>query len=745
MKKLKRRIFKYTIIIVAVIVLLIGLLFSLVYFGHFGALPDKTKLLAIRNEEASLVISSDNIILGKYFSQNRTNIKWEKIPTHLKNALIATEDKRFFNHGGYDFRSYFRVFFKTIIFRSNSGGGSTLTQQLIKNLYGRGNYGILTIPVNKIKEMIIAGRIEDVYSKNELLLLYLNSVPFGEDVYGVESASHRYFNKTASALKIEESAVLVGLLKANTYFNPQLNPENSRARRNQVLTLMKTEHYLSAKASDSLQKLPLVLHYENFNLRNPAGYFVYQVKKKALEIIDSIKNSDGKEYNLDKEGLKIYTTLNSHIQQIATLAVKNQLVVMQKLLDNEFERNGIKKQWYKKHKKLASNEDLANRDITLFNWEGNQIKNISGLDSLWYYYKMLNASLLITNPKNGEVITWIGGNDFRILPFDMVLSHRQIASAFKPVLYATALEKGVAPCSYLENEMNKYPGYEDWEPQNDNHVSTPDSTVAFWYALAHSMNLPTIDLYFKLGRENLVNTCKKLNFPDFPNDAPSNALGTLDLSLNEIVKAYATFANQGKMNDLVMIKKITDSNGKVLYKRKVNDPVDVFSKETSEQITALLQEVVNHGTGARIRGTYGIKTNLAGKTGTAQDFSNAWFIAYTPDMVIGTWVGASTPEAHFYSRNGSGSMLALPIVGNVIKEIEKDPLLRKKYLTPFNFPEDKYAFLQCEPYRQKVAQGFFKKLFNKNPEKENENQENDKKKQKTQKKKSFFQKLFGSN
>ena len=747
-RKLLNIILKYVFVFISSVILLIGLLFFLIYFGVFGPLPDKNALSAISNEEASLVFSSDSILIGEYFAQNRTNINWEQVPIHLKNALIATEDKRFFNHKGYDKRSYFRVLLKSILLGENSGGGgSTLTQQLVKNLYGRNDFGFLSLPVNKIKEIIIASRIEDVYTKEELLLLYLNSVPFGEDVYGVESAARRYFNKPASELKIEESAVLVGMLKANTYFNPQLNPENSLARRNLVLNLMGKEHYLTTESADSLRKLPLKLDYENLNLKAPAGYFVYQVNKKTLELLDSIKTKTGKGYNLEKDGLKIYTTLNMKVQELSSEAVKNHLVVMQKLLDKELESSSIKKQWYKNQKQHARayDKDTLKREVKLFDWEGIQTKNISKFDSLWHYYKMLNASVLITNPKNGAVITWIGGNHFRTLPFDMVLSHRQIASAFKPVLYATALEIGIAPCSYLENEENKYPGYEDWEPQNANHASTPDSTVALWYALAHSMNLPTVDLYFKVGRENLINTCNKLNFPHFTDDAPSNALGTLDLSLYEIVRAYGSFANQGQMNELVMINKITDADGNTLYIRESTEPAKVFSTETSQMITAILQEVINQGTGAEIRSHYGIRAELAGKTGTAQTYSDAWFIAYTPDLVIGTWVGARTPDVHFFSNNGSGSSLALPIVANVIREIEKNSELRKRYLTPFALPNDVYSFLQCEPFFQNGVKGFLNRLFNRNAKKDDDTQDSAKKEKNKRVVKSFFKKLFKSN
>lgn len=742
-KPLKKAI-KWGIILISSVCTLFGLLFVLVYLGAFGSIPNNKELLAVKNEEASLVFSADQKIIGKFFAENRTNISLRDIPVHLKNALIATEDKRFFNHKGNDVRSYFRVLFRSILLMDKSGGGgSTLTQQLAKNLYGRKEYRFLSLPVNKMKEMIIASRLEKLYSKDELLLLYLNSVPFGEEVYGVESASRRFFSKPTRLLKVEESAVLIGILKANTLYNPQINPENSLARRNLILRLMSEQGYLTAKAADNLQKLPLKLNYEKID--PPTGYFVHQVKKKALEILEDIDNPEGNSYNLEKDGLKIYTTLNMQIQEMATEAVKSHLMSMQKLLDNELDKSRLKKQWFAAQKKKSSDldADMKRRKTRLFGWKEMQVKSINKFDSLWYYYKMLHASVLITNPKNGEVITWIGGNHFKTLPFDMVLSHRQIASAFKPILFATALENDMDPCQYLENEKNKYEGYEDWEPKNFDRTTTSDSTVAMWYALAHSMNLPTVDLYFKVGKNNLAGTCEKLRFPRFTSDAPSNALGTLDISLYEIVRAYGAFANQGEMNDLVMISKIVDASGNVLYKRKTSEPEKVFDAKTTEQITAMLQEAINQGTGTRIRSQYGIKAALAGKTGSAQNYSNAWFIAYTPDMVIGTWVGASSPEVHFLSSNGSGSALALPIVAKVIKKIENNPELRHKYLKPFDLPESTYAFLQCDPFQETGIKGFFKRIFGTKSDEPVDTAKNEEYKEIKKEKESFFRRLFG--
>ena len=709
-----KKYLKYFVIALSSLMVLSLLFFFAVYIGIFGSLPNKKELAATSNQEAAQVISSDSIIIGKYFSQNRTNITWNQVPDHLKNALIATEDKRFFTHNGYDVQSYFRVFFKSILMGDNKGGGSTLTQQLVKNLYGRHNFSILSMPVNKVKEIIIATRIESQFTKEELLLLYLNSVPFGENLYGVETASHRYFNKPASKLKVEESAVLVGLLKANTAFNPRLNPKNSLERRNMVLDLMEKQAYLTVKEADSLQKLPLKLNYENITLEAPAGYFVHQVKRKTLELLENLKDENGKKYDLETDGLKIYTTLNMQVQKMATGGIHKHLAEMQKVLDRELQNRNFKKEWLKKLKAKGNltDKDQEKRNIEVFDWKGLATKKISKIDSLWHYYKMLNAAVLITNPKNGAIITWVGGNDFRRLPFDMVQSHRQIASAFKPILYATAFEQGFEPCNYMENVEIVYPEYENWTPKNFDYKSTQDSTVALWYSLSHSMNLPTLDLYFKVGRENLINTCNKLNFPHTKDDAPSIALGTLDLSLFEIVRAYGAFANKGQTTEPVMINKIIDANGKVLYEREAAKHEKIFSVKTSQRITAILQKAINQGTGTRIRNQFGIHADLAGKTGTAQSYTDAWFIAYTPELVIGTWVGASTPDVHFYSGQGSGSSLALPIVGNVLRGIEQDAKLRKQFLTPFSIPYNITDEMECDPYRQTGITGFFKRLFN---------------------------------
>jgi penicillin-binding protein 1A len=722
-------------------IIAIVLFFFLVQKGAFGPLPGKSELKKIHNEEASLVYSSGGELIGKYFAQNRTNISRTKVPKHLIDALVATEDKRYFSHEGYDARSYLRVLFRTLLLQDRSGGGgSTLTQQLVKNLYGRSNFGFLSIPVSKVKEAIIASRLEKVYSKEELLMLYLNSVPFGEDVYGIESAAQRYFNKHTGELNIEEAAVLVGLLKANTYFNPRLYPHNSMQRRNIVLELMASENYLSHHMADSLKASPIKLNYENINIENPAGYFVYQVRKKAEAIIDSLNAGDELHFDLEKDGLRIHTSLNMQIQHMVTRASSEQMRGMQPLLDRELENLGAKEKWIQQLRRdsLITNADFELNEVELFDWDSIRSAKMSRVDSLWHYRKMLHAAVLITEPGTGRVLSWNGGNHFRYLPYDLVKARRQIASAFKPVLYASALENGFEPCSYLENEVKKYEDYDNWEPQNFDYSSTPDSTVALWYAMANSMNLPSVDLFFQNGYEKLVSTCNKMGLPPLIDDAPSVALGTLDVSLYEIVRAYGVFGDHGQFHDLHIIDKITDKNGNLVYQYEAREPFQALDSATCEQITAILQRAINEGTGTRIRTQFGIEADLAGKTGTAQSNSNAWFVAYTPKIAIGAWVGARSPEVHFTSNLGTGSTLALPIIGKVLQGIEAHLWLNDKYLANFEVSDSALIHFDCPPYQPKKKEGFLKRLFN--PNKKEKEQDDKKKDGKGFRK--FFRNLF---
>lgn len=716
MRKMFKRLIKSIAILLAIFILSIGLFFVAVFTGVFGPLPTKAELAAIHNEEASLVLASDGSLIGKYFAENRTNISWGGIPVHLVDALVSTEDKRYYLHKGYDSRSYLRVFFKTILLGDrSSGGGSTLTQQLVKNLFGRNNHSFLSMPVNKLKETIIASRLEDVFSKEEILLLYLNSVPFGEEVYGIEAAAKRYFDKHSSELNIQESAVLVGILKANTYYSPRLNPNNAIRRRNQVLTLMYGENHLADRELDSLKALPIKLEYANYQRESPAGYFVYQVKKRVRRILENIQTETGIAHDLEKDGLRIYTTLDVQLQQSARMAAGKHLKKMQKLLDNELRRSGKRKQWQQKIAKGHDGhnfEERKNREV--FDWGGTKTEKISLSDSLWHYHKMLNAAVLIAEPATGRVLSWVGGNHYRYLPYDMVYAKRQIASAIKPLVYAAALENGLTPCSYLENEVKEYVDFNDWKPENYDKGSSKDTLVALWHALANSMNLPTVDLYFKTGHNAVADMLRRFGLDAPVGETPAIALGALDVSLYEIVKAYSAFANGGTINDkLVIIDKITDAHGNVVYKSNAATATRAIQPRIADQLTAILEKAINEGTGTQIRKRFGIRSDLAGKTGTAQNYSNAWFMAYTPNLIIGTWVGATSPEMHFQSGLGSGSALALPISGEILSHIEKHNDLKEKYLTGFQIDSQTLGMLDCKPYYEKGLSGLINRLTGK--------------------------------
>jgi penicillin-binding protein 1A len=741
--------FRLALKLFAGLILVIGLLFLTIYlsiyFGLFGKLPNKEELAGIRNEEATLIYSSDGSMIGKIFASNRTNLKWEEVPVQLVNALICTEDKRFFSHGGIDQMGYIRVIFKTLLSGDrSSGGGSTITQQLAKNLYGRKKIGILTLPVAKIREAIIAYRMEKIYSKDEIILLYLNSVPFGENVFGIEAAAQRFFNKSTPDLKVEQMALLVGMLKANTFYNPRLNPENSVSRRNLVLQLMEEQNYLSRLMVDSLLKLPPGVNYSNYELNSPAGYFVYQVSRQADEILKVQQEKTGHHYDLKKDGLKIYTTLDTALQKMAIQSVRLHLTKMQKLLDSEMKNRNTRKSW---EKEMSVKNDpfwKENDSITgeVFKWTEDQNEIATYRDSLWHYYRMLHAAVYMIEPGTGNIRAWVGGNDYRYLPYDLVLSRRQIASAFKPVLYAAALENGISSCTYLDNEEKEYEEYSGWHPRNFDNTS--GDKMAMWYALAHSMNLPTVDLYFKTGYEALNKTCMELGLPVSKGDYPSVALGSMDITLQEIATAYSAFANNGNIAEPVMIESITDADGKVIYSNQKILSRRAIAPEIAEQMTAMLQKVITEGTGSTLRNTWQIRSGIAGKTGTSQDYTDAWFISYSPNLVIGTWVGAMDPEVHFHSSNGTGSKLALPIAGSIWSKIENTPFLYKKYTGSFYLPEYCFEQMDCEPIKEQTAVGeFFNNLFDdKKPDKEGSQEKGKNTDKETGKVGKFFKGIF---
>jgi len=638
-----------------------------------------------------------------------------------------------------------RVMFKTILFnKQSSGGGSTITQQLAKNMFGRKNTGIFAIFINKTKEALLARRLEKVYTKQEILTLYLNTIPFGESVFGIEAAAGRYFNKKAEDLNIEESAVLIGMLKANNKFNPRLNPKNAVSRRNVVFSQMTKYNYLKRNEADSLCKLPLNLNYSNIESIGPADYFLYQVKNETRKILDSVSSSGGEKWNVEEDGLIITTTLNLRLQEIAVKSFHDHLSIMQKRLNKQYETNAGKKfigqladGELKKYRLVEGAEIVGLRQV--FDWDTSFTASISVSDSLRNAIKLLQAGLLAINPVSGAVKAWVGGIDFKTQPYDQVLARRQMGSTFKPILYAEAIEQGIRPCYYLDNDSIVVSGKEDWSPQNYDHTFGGKYTLTG--ALVHSMNVPTYNLFLKVGFGSLDSLWKNMGFTFTLDNTPSLAMGTAEASIRELAVAYSVFANGGfriKPNDLVSIK---SPDGTIIWQNKfVQDKTTVLSDKTCSLINAILQKAVREGTGSPLGSVYGVNIPFAGKTGTTQDYADSWFVAYNPAIVIISRVGASLPSVHFTSgSNGSGSALALPLTALTLRKVQTDRVLRELFAASFpDLPPELQGELDCPDYRDKNVFENFINIF-----KKDKSPSETASKKHVAKKEGFFRRLFG--
>lgn len=762
MKKrlLKRLLLAFLALIAAGGLFIIGFYYA-VKAQFFGPLPGEDDLRDIRNATATLVYSEGGELIGRIFEQNRTNADFEELPEHLVNALVATEDARFFEHEGIDRRSMMRVLVKSIILQDESaGGGSTITQQLAKNLYGRRNHGILTLPVNKTKEMILANRLEEIYTKEEIIELYLNTVPFSENTYGIETASQRFFSKDPADLKVEEAAVLVGILKANTYYNPRMNPENSLGRRNVVLQQMQRYDYLAPDEADSLQDLPLELRYKNIAQQAEAPYFMHQVKRRAEELVDSYNQQSGTRYNLEQNGLRITTTLDAGLQHAAEAAVGDHMQRLQDLFDRHWSGRNPWAQYPQVFENALKNSrsyrQLQERDfsedsleyylkrkhpVLLYADGADTVVEMSIRDSVAHYLGLLNAGFLAMAPQNGAVKTWVGGLNFQFLPYDHVLAPRQAASTFKPIVYAAALRQGVEPCDMIPNERREYPEYDGWSPRNYDNVY--GGFYSMPGALKKSINVAAVHTLFEAGMGNVIATARQMGITSDIPEEPSIALGTASISLKEMVQAYAVFANGGYRVEPYFIEKIETSDGEIIYEHKRQQRTKVLENDVVALMNEMLQGVVNEGTGVKLRNLYGIRCPLAGKTGTAQNYTDGWFIGYNPELVAGAWVGASSPVVHFRSGTyGSGSAMALPIFGKFFQSVQRSQEARKYCYASFEeLPEDLMARLDCPDFRERNLVDDLLGIFSKEEGKRVREEKAKKKEEK--KKKGLFQRIFG--
>lgn len=759
MKKFRKFIFKLILYPSIIVIILIAGLYGLAIGHVFGHVPSKEELKDLRLNLATEIWSADNKLIGKAFVQNRSESDFNEYPKDLVNALVATEDVRFYQHSGVDYISLSRVLVKTLIMQNKrAGGGSTITQQVAKNYFGRKSYGILTVPITKVKEHILATRMEQVYSKNEIIELYLNTVPFGESLYGIQSASKRFFNTDVENLKTEESAVLVGMLKANTGYNPRLHPQRSLERRNVVLSQMYKNNYLSKEQYDNLINKKLVIKYNSREKYNPSGYLAEQVKYEAKKIIEELKKEDGSKYNIETDGLQIKTTLNYALQENALNSVLSHLRTQQTQFDKEWKvlrksskyKQIIKKEVEKtdKYKLLVADKSISKNKLKQLLSEKNKtfvfdskeysVHNMTLQDSVEHYLKMVQAAMVAINPKTGAVLSYVGGKNSLAIPYDLVYARRQMASTFKPFVYATALEQGWSPCDYIDNTQKVYSDYDNWAPKNSDNKY--DGHYSMKGALTNSVNVATVATYFKAGQENVNELVNKANVIDYDlPDYPSVALGVESSNLMRMTSAYDIFAIDGNHREPYIIESIADKNGKVIYKHKATEEVQILTKQNQELMATMMRSVIDNGTGRSLRTVYKVKSEFGGKTGTAQDFSDAWFIAFNPEIIVGVWSGFFNPNIHFKGANGYGSRAALPIFGKLINGIDKEKDLRKYSRAKFpKVSENTISLLDCPDYKD---DSFIERNF-KFMEKKNTSTENEKNKSK-KKKKGFWKKLFG--
>ena len=753
--------------------LFLTIIFILISQGAFGPMPTFEDLENPENNLASQVISEDGELLGKYYFQNRSYVEFRELSPNIVNALIATEDIRFHQHSGIDAKGLARVAFKTILLGKSSGGGSTITQQLAKNLFPRDTTHYSTkvarmwsLVISKFKEWVTATKLERNYTKKEILVMYLNTVPFGGHSYGIKSAAKTFFNKQPDSLRVEEASTLVGLLKAPTKYSPVLNPEQSKERRNVVLHQMEKNNFITTEAYDSLRKQPLDINYKqndhNVGLAtyfrehlrtlltkekperdNYGNYKSYQEDSTAWANnpvygwCNKNTKPNGENYSIYKDGLKIYTTINAKMQKYAEKAVEKPLRenIQPKFFDEKegyrhapFSKDLKKKQveniitrsirrtdryYHLKRKGLSKDSIRAIFDkpvkMRVFSWEGEKDTVMSPLDSILYYKHFLRAGLMSMNPKNGHVKAYVGGPEFKHFKYDHVTQgKRQIGSTIKPFLYTLAMQEGYSPCYKVANiPQTFYMNDTTWTPKNSGPSEYDGEMVRLKWGLAHSVNYISAWLIKQFNPQSVIDVMRKMGIESKIDPVPSIFLGTADISLYEMVGAYGTFANKGVYIEPQFITRIEDRRGNVISTFTPPER-EVINEQTSYLMINLLQSVVREGTGIRLRLTYNMENQIAGKTGTTQNQSDGWFMGVTPNLVSGVWVGGENRSIHFNSiALGQGANMALPIWALYMKQIYNDKSLndkvsrKDKFEEPLNF---NYT-LDCEKYDRRHGNG----------------------------------------
>ncbi|WP_299883814.1 transglycosylase domain-containing protein [uncultured Lacinutrix sp.] len=733
------------------------LLFFIASLGGFGEMPDHTQLENLKTNLASEIISNDGKTLGKlYYKANRTPVSYDELPKHLVNALIATEDVRYLEHSGIDARGTLRA-----ILKPGSGGASTITQQLAKLLFTkRASSNKVKRVLQKFKEWIIAIRLERQYTKQEIIAQYLNIASFDNNAHGIRSASRIYFGgKEPNELDQKESAMIVGMLKNPSLFNP-LKDKGKRAvktkkRRNVVLSQMYKYEYISKTKKDSLQKTDLGIKYtpESHNT-GTATYFREYIRawmkgwvKKKIN-----RKPNGEKYNITSDGLKIYVTIDSRMQKYAEKAVARHMPRLQAefFKQNTSKRNptapflGLNKSEIEKlmndgmsrgeRWRILKSQGKSKKEIrasfyqptkmTIFKWIDGKVGKVDTImkpiDSMRYYKHILRTGMMSMDPQTGHVKAWVGGISNRHFQFDMVnQGKRQVGSTFKPFVYATAIDQlHMSPCdeipmSQITIEANKFGSHESWTPTNSNGEYGGEKTLKA--ALAGSVNTATARLMNKVGPRPVIDLAKRLGVTSKIPEVPSIALGTTDISVYEMVGAYSTFANKGVYTKPVIIERIEDKNGTVLYQFEP-ETKDVLSAESAYVTVNLMEGVVQSGSGSRLRHSrskneyaykkiitgypYELLNPIAGKTGTTQNQSDGWFVGMVPNLVTGVWVGAEDRAAHFSSATyGAGAAMSLPIWGMYMKSCYEDKTLNVSK-SNFEKPKNLSVEVDCNRHQQ---------------------------------------------
>ncbi len=730
-------------------VFLIILLFLFASWGFYGEMPKFAELENPQNDLATQVISSDGVQIGTFFNENRTPVSYEDLPQHLVDALVATEDARYYDHSGIDARGTLRAF----IFLGSKGGASTISQQLSKQLFTGGSKNIWERFKQKLKEWVIATRLERQYTKNEIITMYLNKYDFLNQAIGISSASRIYFGKNPKDLKKEEAAVLVGMLKNSSLFNPLRRPEMVKTRRDVVLNQMEKYGYINEKELDSLKQLPLTLDYSPEGHKDgTATYFREYVRSWMSNWVKNNpkgQNEDGEDeyYDIYRDGLRINVTIDSRHQKYAEEAVKEHMANLQKEFDkqektnkttpfrdltkDEVERilNRSIKTSARRKKMLAqgkSEKEIRRSfdqktEMSIFSWKGEIDTIMTPKDSILYYKKFLRSGLMSMEPQTGHVKAWVGGVNYKHFQYDHVYQGaRQVGSTFKPFVYATAIDQlKLSPCDTLPRSQITIPVgahgviENDWTPKNSDAEYT--GYMSLKEALAKSVNTISARLMDRIGPGPIVRLAKKTGIASDILPVASIALGSVDLKLSEMVGAYSTFANQGIYTKPVMITSIEDKNGMVLY-QFVPETRDVISKEAAFVTVNLMEGVTQSGSGLRLRTgprnrydfknvitgyPYQFDNPIAGKTGTTQNQSDGWFMGMVPNLCTGVWVGGDDRSTHFATTMyGQGATMALPIWALYMRKCYADKTLDVSK-EAFKKPDNLTIEVDCEVYKQK--------------------------------------------